>query len=87
MATEERQAARTGSTKASRAYTDCDFLADDILLFGRESAGVPDHVHETAEMRVTIPMVEGQRSINLALSVAMVAGEAMRQTATFPRAF
>ena len=75
------------STKASRAYTDCDFRADDILLFGRESAGVPDHVHETAEMRVTIPMVEGQRSINLALSVAMVAGEAMRQTSTFPRAF
>jgi tRNA (cytidine/uridine-2'-O-)-methyltransferase len=57
------------------------FRSDDILLFGRESAGVPDHVHDRADSRALIPMVEGQRSINIALSVAMITGEALRQTA------
>ena len=69
------------TTKASQRYTDFAFRSDDILLFGRESAGVPDHVHERADGRVLIPMVEGQRSINLAVSAAMITGEAMRQTA------
>ncbi|MCY1380697.1 tRNA (cytidine(34)-2'-O)-methyltransferase [compost metagenome] len=68
------------STKAAERYTDFAYRPDDILLFGRESAGVPDHVHETAEGRVIIPMVEGQRSINVALSAAMTCGEALRQT-------
>jgi tRNA (cytidine/uridine-2'-O-)-methyltransferase len=68
------------STKASLPYTRFEFRADDILLFGRESAGVPDHVHEAAEARILIPMVEGQRSINVAMSAAMIAGEALRQT-------
>jgi tRNA (cytidine/uridine-2'-O-)-methyltransferase len=68
------------STKAAERYTDFAFLENDILLFGRESAGVPDHVHETAGGRVLIPMIEGQRSINLAMSVAMISGEALRQT-------
>ncbi|MBW9055096.1 tRNA (cytidine(34)-2'-O)-methyltransferase [Rhizobium mesosinicum] len=68
------------TTKASQRYTDFAFRPDDILLFGRESAGVPDHVHECADGRILIPMVEGQRSINLAVSAAMVTGEAMRQT-------
>ncbi|MCK8778445.1 tRNA (cytidine(34)-2'-O)-methyltransferase [Rhizobium sp. NTR19] len=68
------------STKAALPYTQLQFGADDILLFGRESAGVPDHVHEIADARVLIPMVEGQRSINLAISVAMISGEALRQT-------
>ncbi len=68
------------STKASVRYTDFAFRPDDILLFGRESAGVPDHVHEKAAGRILIPMVEGQRSINVAVSAAMIAGEAMRQT-------
>ena len=68
------------STKASVRYTDFAFRPDDILLFGRESAGVPDHVHEKADGRILIPMVEGQRSINVAVSAAMIAGEAMRQT-------
>lgn len=67
------------STRAATAYTDFAFAPTDTLLFGRESAGVPDHVHETAEERLVIPMVEGARSINIALSVAMVAGEALRQ--------
>ncbi|TCV74383.1 tRNA (cytidine/uridine-2'-O-)-methyltransferase [Neorhizobium sp. R1-B] len=68
------------STKAALPYTRFEFRADDILLFGRESAGVPDHVHEAAEARILIPMVEGQRSINVAMSAAMIAGEALRQT-------
>ncbi len=68
------------STKAAGRYTDFAFRSSDILLFGRESAGVPDHVHEAADARILIPMVEGQRSINLAVSVAMIAGEALRQT-------
>ena len=68
------------STKAAEPYTRFHFRADDILLFGRESAGVPDHVHERADGRVIIPMVEGQRSLNVAMSVAMITGEAMRQT-------
>jgi len=68
------------STKAAVTYTDFEFHADDILLFGRESAGVPDHVHEAADARITIPMVTGQRSINVAMSAAMISGEALRQT-------
>ncbi|WP_313193491.1 tRNA (cytidine(34)-2'-O)-methyltransferase [Shinella zoogloeoides] len=68
------------STKAAGLYTDFAYRPDDILLFGRESAGVPDRVHETADGRVLIPMVEGQRSINVALSAAMICGEALRQT-------
>lgn len=69
------------STKAALPYTRIDYRADDILLFGRESAGVPDLVHEKSDERVIIPMVEGQRSINVAMSAAMIAGEALRQTA------
>jgi len=68
------------STKASSPYTSFAFRPDDILLFGRESAGVPDHVHDKADSRILIPMVEGQRSINVAVSAAMITGEAMRQT-------
>ncbi|KKX29629.1 tRNA (cytidine(34)-2'-O)-methyltransferase [Rhizobium sp. LC145] len=68
------------STKAALPYTQLTYRPDDILLFGRESAGVPDHVHEKAEERVLIPMVAGQRSINVAMSAAMIAGEALRQT-------
>jgi tRNA (cytidine/uridine-2'-O-)-methyltransferase len=67
------------TTKAATAYTDFAFAEDDTLLFGRESAGVPDPVHEAADARLTIPMQPGARSINVALSVAMVAGEANRQ--------
>lgn len=69
------------STKAATPYTRFAFRPDDLLLFGRESAGVPDHVHEEADARILIPMVEGQRSLNLAMSVAMITGEALRQTA------
>lgn len=68
------------STKAAECYTDFAYRPDDILLFGRESAGVPETVHDRADARVIIPMVEGQRSINVAMSAAMIAGEALRQT-------
>ncbi|MGV3550066.1 tRNA (cytidine(34)-2'-O)-methyltransferase [Rhizobium sp.] len=68
------------STKAALPYTELAYLPDDILLFGRESAGVPDHVHERAEARILIPMQPEQRSINVAMSAAMIAGEALRQT-------
>ncbi len=61
------------STKAACRYTDLAYRPDDILLFGRESAGVPENVHDAAEERVLIPMREGQRSINVAMSVAMIA--------------
>ncbi|CAN7584092.1 tRNA (cytidine(34)-2'-O)-methyltransferase [Mesorhizobium sp. LjNodule214] len=67
------------STKAATAYTDFAFAEGDVLLFGRESAGVPDPVHEAADARLVIPMQPGTRSINVALSVAMIAGEAIRQ--------
>lgn len=68
------------STGAAIRYTDFAFAPDDVLLFGRESAGVPDHVHASAEGRILIPMQPGQRSINVAMSAAMIAGEALRQT-------
>lgn len=67
------------STKATLPYTQFAYQPGDILLFGRESAGVPDHVHDSADAQLTIPMRPGARSINVALSVAMVAGEAIRQ--------
>ena len=71
------------STKAAEPYTRFDFRPDDILLFGRESAGVPDHVHDRADARILIPMAPGQRSLNIAMAAAMVVGEAMRQTGAF----
>ncbi len=72
------------TTKSPEAYTRFAYRQDDILLFGRESAGVPEHVHDAVEGRILIPMVEGQRSINVAMSAAMIAGEAMRQTLWLP---
>lgn len=67
------------TTKSDESYTDFKFTQDDILLFGRESAGVPDQVHAACDHRLTIKMRDGARSLNLALSVAMIAGEAVRQ--------
>lgn len=67
------------STKATLPYTDFHFRAGDVVMVGRESAGVPDHVHDLAFERLIIPMPGGGRSLNVALSAAMVAGEAMRQ--------
>lgn len=67
------------STRAALPYTQFTFETGDILMFGRESAGVPDGVHDAVDARILIPMVEGQRSLNVALSAAMIAGEAIRQ--------
>lgn len=67
------------TTKAAEPYTDFAFKESDILLLGRESAGVPDEVHERADARVLVPMAEGARSLNVALAGAMVLGEALRQ--------
>ncbi|CAI2933570.1 tRNA (cytidine(34)-2'-O)-methyltransferase [Aminobacter niigataensis] len=67
------------STKAALPYTDFRFQAGDVVMLGRESAGVPDHVHDLAFERLLIPMPGGGRSLNVALSSAMVAGEALRQ--------
>jgi tRNA (cytidine/uridine-2'-O-)-methyltransferase len=67
------------STRAELSYYDFAFQKNDVLLFGRESAGVPDHVHEAADVRLIIPMPGGGRSLNVALAAAMAAGEALRQ--------
>lgn len=67
------------TTQADTLYDTHNFTLGDVLLFGRESAGVPPAVHEQADIRLTIPMQSGCRSLNLALSAAMVAGEASRQ--------
>lgn len=72
------------STKAEKTYTDMTYLPDDIILLGQESAGVPDDVHERADRRVIIPMTPDTRSLNVAISAAMVLGEALRQTDLFP---
>jgi len=74
------------TTTAGQSYLDYEFRNGDILLFGRESAGVPATVHESAEARLRIPMRPGLRSLNVALSVALAAGEALRQTGGFPAA-
>jgi tRNA (cytidine/uridine-2'-O-)-methyltransferase len=67
------------STRAEQPYTRFEFASNDILIFGRESAGVPEHVHDAADARLKIPMPGGGRSLNLALAAAMAAGEAVRQ--------
>ena len=67
------------TTKASLAYTDFSFLRGDILLVGRESAGVSGEVHEAADARLIIPLRPPMRSLNVAVAAAMVAGEAVRQ--------
>lgn len=72
------------STKAALPHTAFVYEADDILLFGRESAGVPQNIHDAASHRVVIPMQPGLRSLNVAMAASMVAGEALRQTGQFP---
>lgn len=68
------------TTKGAEPYLVHRYSADEILLFGRESAGVPDDVAAAADSRVVIPMRASLRSINLAMTVAMALGEALRQT-------
>ncbi|RUM95905.1 tRNA (cytidine(34)-2'-O)-methyltransferase [Pseudaminobacter arsenicus] len=67
------------STKAALPYAEFRYGDGDIILLGRESAGVPDHVHDAADARLLIPMKGGGRSLNLALSAAIAVSEAIRQ--------
>ena len=68
------------STRGALPYLDYRYEADDILLFGRESAGVPDDVVAAADARLVIPIAPGLRSLNVAMAAAMALGEALRQT-------
>jgi len=72
------------STRANQSAYDFGFTADDVLLFGKESGGVPAPVAEACDARVRIPMRPQVRSLNLAMSAALALGEAMRQTASLP---
>lgn len=71
------------TTQATLPYTKFEFKPNDIILMGRESAGVPEEVHQTVDARIVIPMNEKARSINVAVSAVMVVGEALRQTGKF----
>ena len=73
------------TTASKTCYLDHAFRDDQIVLFGRESAGVPAAVHAAADARLRIPMRAGLRSLNVAMAVALVAGEALRQTGGFER--
>ena len=68
------------TTKSQESLYNFKFNHSDILLFGRESAGVPKNIHNIVDHRLTIPMKNGVRSINLSSSVALVLGEGLRQT-------
>jgi tRNA (cytidine/uridine-2'-O-)-methyltransferase len=72
------------STRAALSYVEYAFRPDDVLLFGRESAGTPQQVHAAADARLKIPMRPGLRSLNVAVAAAMVLGEALRQLGGFP---
>ncbi len=67
------------TTKSDQSYLDFTFQSGDILLAGQESAGVPEHVHNSCDARLTIPMASGLRSMNVVNACAMVVGEALRQ--------
>lgn len=71
------------TTGGSQPFTRFAYRADDVLLVGRESAGVPTNVHDAADARIIIPMKAGMRSLNVAVAAAMVLGEALRQTGLF----
>ena len=72
------------TTKASVNYTEFEFRADDVLMLGRESAGVPEDVHASVHGRVLIPLNPAARSINMAMAGGIVLAEALRQTNGFP---
>lgn len=72
------------TTKGAVPYAGFVFHADDTIVLGRESAGVPDAVHSAADARIRIPMAIGMRSLNVAVAAALVIGEALRQLDAFP---
>ena len=67
------------TTKAKKLYHKFKFKKDDMLLFGRESAGVPEEIHRMLKNKIKIPMNKKTRSLNVAMSVAIIASEALRQ--------
>jgi tRNA (cytidine/uridine-2'-O-)-methyltransferase len=67
------------TTAAEQTYLEHSFQDNEVLLFGRESAGVPKSVHDAADVRLRVPIRDGMRSLNVAMAAAMVAGEALRQ--------
>ena len=68
------------TTKASLPYTEFEFDKNDTILFGRESAGVPDNIHKIVKDRLKIPMKNSMRSLNIASSVAIILAESLKQT-------
>ena len=68
------------TTKASSPYTKFKFEKDDTILFGRESAGVPEKIHKIVNYRLKIPMKNNKRSLNIASSVAIILAESLKQT-------
>jgi tRNA (cytidine/uridine-2'-O-)-methyltransferase len=72
------------TTKSSQSLYDFEFMGNDVLLFGKESAGVPAAIAVACDVRLRIPIQAQVRSMNLATSAAIALGEAMRQTATLP---
>ncbi|MDP3100710.1 MAG: tRNA (cytidine(34)-2'-O)-methyltransferase [Phenylobacterium sp.] len=74
------------TTQGARPFGDFAFAEDDVLLFGRESAGAPAEVHAAADARLFIPLVAGARSLNLVSAASIALGEALRQTGGFPTA-
>jgi tRNA (cytidine/uridine-2'-O-)-methyltransferase len=68
------------TTRAPTSYLEHAFAADEVILLGRESGGVPDEVHAAADVRLKIPMRPGLRSLNVAMAAAIVSGEVLRQT-------
>jgi tRNA (cytidine/uridine-2'-O-)-methyltransferase len=71
------------TTRGATPHVAFRFEASDTLLLGRESAGVPDHVHEAADARLVVPLAPGRRALNVALAAAIVLGEALRQLDAF----
>jgi tRNA (cytidine/uridine-2'-O-)-methyltransferase len=86
LAAPERKTGRLAlfTTRAASPFTGFSFQPGDTLLFGQESAGVPDHVHEAAQARLIVPIAPQARSLNVVAAAAMALGEALRQTGGFP---
>ena len=68
------------TTKAKKSYLDFNFSKNDTLLFGRESAGVPENIHKLVKFRLKIPMKDNKRSLNIASSVSIILAESLKQT-------
>jgi tRNA (cytidine/uridine-2'-O-)-methyltransferase len=72
------------TTRGTTSHLDFAFRSDDVIMVGRESAGVPEEVHAAADARLVVPMRPGMRSLNVAVAAVMVLGEALRRTGGFP---